>query len=83
MVYLISVQACSLTQLMEFANSLSVQINGKLSLLKMITDIVYSAVRILMSGVYFITVEPRLSGLIGTTRNSPDNRGPENRKYEY
>ena len=36
---------------MEFANNLTVQINGKLSLLKMITDIVYSAVRILMFGI--------------------------------
>ena len=25
--------------------------------------------------VFFGTVEPRLSGLVGTTRNSPDNRG--------
>ena len=27
---------------------------------------------------YFITVEPRLSGLVGTRRNSPDNQ-----EYEY
>ena len=25
------------------------------------------------------TVKPRLSGLIGTSVNSPDNRGPDNR----
>ena len=29
------------------------------------------------------TVEPRLSGLIGTRRNSPDNRESGKSKYEY
>ena len=34
---------------------------------------------------YSVTVEPRLTWLVGTRRNSPDNRksGSDNREYEY
>ena len=31
--------------------------------------------RIKPKEIQYSTVEPRLSGLVGTTRNSPDNRG--------
>ena len=64
MVYFISVQACNLAQLMEFANNLTVQINGKLSLLKMITDIVYSALRILMFGILLAPIVLRVDSAI-------------------